>query len=134
MSELKEFAKAKPYFDKVYDDILSMEETPKLGEIIDKTEKFVLAEGKSMSTSQLRNIYARIKKANSSSELQLLRPVLAYTSARQKGDGGKIIIALLDKLIQDIKPDSDDKVQINSFKTFTEAIVAYHKYHHPKQS
>lgn len=45
------------------------------------------------------NIYARIKKANSSGELQLLRPLLAYTSARQKGEGGKVIIALLDDSI-----------------------------------
>lgn len=130
MSELKEFVKAKPYFDKVYDDLLNMEHSPNLPEIIDKTEKFVLAEGKTMSTSQLRNIYARIKKAESGASLQLLRPLLAYASARQKGEGGKIIIALLDKLIQDIHPENQD--QIKSFKTFTEALVAYHKYFHPK--
>ena len=130
MAELKELAKAKPYFDGVYSDLLNMEKSPKLSDIVGKISDFVLREGKSMSTSQLRNIYARIKKADSPGEMQLLRPLLAYTSARQKGEGGKIVIALLDDLIQKANNDS----QVKSLRTFAEAIVAYHKYHHPKQS
>jgi CRISPR type III-A-associated protein Csm2 len=131
MSTLKDLPKARNYFeDKVYNEVLSMETSKSIGDIINKVSDFVLAEGKSITTSQLRNIYARIKKANSPEDLQLLRPVLAYTSARQKGEGGKIIIALLDDLIQKIK----DENQVASFQTFAEAIVAYHKYHHPKQS
>lgn len=131
MSTLKDFSKAKAYFeDKVYGQVLSMDTSKSIGDIINKVSDFVLAEGKSITTSQLRNIYARIKKADTPEELQLLRPVLAYTSARQKGDGGKVIIALLDDLIQKIK----SKEEVSSFQTFAEAIVAYHKYHHPKQS
>lgn len=131
MSTLKDFPKAKGYFeDKIYDEILFMDTSKSIGAILDNVKYFVEIEGKSITTSQLRNIYARIKKADSPEELQLLRPVLAYTSARQKGDGGKIIIALLDALIQKI----ENKEQVGSFQTFAEAIVAYHKYHHPKQS
>ncbi len=130
MAELKELAKAKPYFEGIYGELLNMEKSPKLGDIVGKISGFVLNEGKSMSTSQLRNIFARIKKADSPSDMQLLRPLLAYTSARQKGEGGKIIIALLDDLIQ----KANNKEQVKSLKTFAEAIVAYHKYHHPKQS
>jgi len=132
MSKLKEFTKAEPYFQGIYGELLNMEKSKKLSTIIGKIEELVLQEGKTISTSQLRNIYARIKKAGSREEMLLLRPVLAYTSARQKGDGGKVIIALLDALIQDI--EADNKEQIASFKTFAEAIVAYHKYLHPKQS
>lgn len=131
MSTLKDFPKAKGYFeDKIYDEILFMDTSKSIGAILDNVKHFVEIEGKSITTSQLRNIYARIKKADSPEELQLLRPVLAYTSARQKGDGGKVIIALLDDLIQKVK----DEKQVSSFQTFAEAIVAYHKYYHPKQS
>jgi len=129
MATLKELNKATPYFGEVYDQLLNMEKSAKLSDIISKISDFVLKEGKSVTTSQLRNIYARIKKTTTREELQLLRPVLAYTSARQKGEGGKIIIALLDDLIQKVTKDN-----IKDFKTFAEAIVAYHKYHHPKQS
>jgi CRISPR type III-A-associated protein Csm2 len=131
MATLKDLPKARNYFeDKIYNEVLTMDTSKSIGDIINKVSDFVLAEGKSITTSQLRNIYARIKKADSPEELQLLRPVLAYTSARQKGDGGKVIIALLDDLIQKIK----SKEEVSSFQTFAEAIVAYHKYHHPKQS
>jgi CRISPR-associated protein Csm2 len=133
MATLKDLPKAKEnYFNKdnLYDELLSMDNSKSIGKIIDEIKRFVEIEGKTITTSQLRNIYARIKKADSPEELQLLRPVLAYTSARQKGDGGKVIIALLDDLIQKIK----SKEEVSSFQTFAEAIVAYHKYHHPKQS
>ncbi len=131
MSTLKDLPKARHYFeDKVYNEVLNMNTSKSIGDIVNKVSEFVQAEGKSITTSQLRNIYARIKKAASPEDLQLLRPVLAYTSARQRGDGGKIIIALLDDLIQKI----GNKEQVASFQTFAEAIVAYHKYHHPKQS
>ena len=132
MSRLKEFTKAEPYFKDVYGELLNMEKSKRLGDIVGKISEFVQNEGRTITTSQLRNIYARIKKADSHSEMLLLRPVLAYTSARQKGEGGRIIIALLDGLIQDIKADKPE--QVESFQTFAEAIVAYHKYHHPKQS
>lgn len=131
MSGLKELPKARVYFeDKVYNEILKMDSSDAVGDIVNKVDAFVLAEGKTITTSQLRNIYARIKKADTFKDLQLLRPVLAYTSARQKGEGGRIIIALMDDLIQKIKTEE----QVNSFKTFAESIVAYHKYHFPKQS
>jgi len=131
MSTLKDLPTARKYFeDNVYNEVLSMDTSKSIGDIINKVSAFVEVEGKSITTSQLRNIYARIKKADSPEELQLLRPVLAYTSARQKGEGGRVIIALLDDLIQKIK----DEKQVSSFQTFSEAIVAYHKYHHPKQS
>lgn len=132
---LNEFAKAKEEFGKHYPHILFMKDDKEnLKSIIDDIEKFVKNKGADITTSQLRNIYARIKKASSQNELLALRPVLAYTSARQdrRKEGGKMIIALLDGLIQDIQPGQPD--QIENLQTFAEAIVAYHKYHHPKQN
>jgi CRISPR type III-A-associated protein Csm2 len=131
---LNEFPEAKRHFEAVYPYILSMKDTEYLGKIIEQVEQFVKDRGADITTSQLRNIYARIKKADNQNELLGLRPVLAYTSARQdrRKEGGKLIIALLDGLIQEIKPDAPNEVE--SLQTFAEAIVAYHKYHHPKQS
>lgn len=146
MAKLKEFDDAHRYFAEVYGELLNMKTTQSLKQIFDKTESFIKGvididkknRKEPMSASQLRNVYARIKKAKNPDELRLLRPLLAYTSARQKSEGGKMIIALIDGLIQDIdsQKDKDPKksTQVESLKTFAEAIVAYHKYHHPKQS
>jgi len=146
MAKLKEFDDAQRYFTEVYGELLNMKTSQSLKQIFDKIESFIKGtididkknRKEPMSTSQLRNVFARIKKAKSSDELRLLRPLLAYTSARQKSEGGKMIIALLDGLIQDIEPKKEAEpkkdTQVESLKTFAEAIVAYHKYHHPKQS
>jgi CRISPR type III-A-associated protein Csm2 len=86
----------------------------------------VESEGRGITTSQLRNIFSKVKSVEDDNKLQLMRPLLAYTAARQGTQQAKIIIALLDALIQDV----DDKDKLKSFKTFMESIVGFHKYHH----
>ncbi len=124
-----ELTSAKSYFQgTIYNDLLQMGDTSNLREVINSIDKFVDSEGRGITTSQLRNIYSKVLGVNEYLQLQLLRPVLAYTAARQGTQGAKIIIALLDDLIQQV--DSDAKLQ--SFQTFTESLVGYHKFHHGK--
>ena len=126
-----ELTRAKSYFKgNTYGQLLSMakKDAPPLKDIVQAIEEFVKGEGRGITTSQLRNIFAKVKSEQDANRLQLMRPVLAYTAARQGTQGAKIIIALLDDLIQQVTDDN----QLKSFKAFMESVVGYHKFHHPK--
>jgi CRISPR-associated protein Csm2 len=59
-------------------------------------------------------------------KLKMLRPNLAYVAARQdKNVDGKKVIALIENLVRDVQTPE----QLENFKTFMEALVAYHKYY-----
>jgi len=111
-------------------EILSMNQSEDLSGLIDEISNYVKVHGKDVSTSQLRNIYSKVISSKKILDAQLLRPKLMYVAARQnisKPDA-KRYIEFLEKIVVEIK---DDK-QLESFKTFMESLVAYHKYHHPK--
>jgi len=82
-------------------------------------------EGERLSTSQIRGILTEIQKMKEfdPSQLQLLRPKLAYAAGRHKGKV-KEFRDLLEALIKKTNKDN-----FANFKNFIEAIVAYHKYH-----
>jgi CRISPR-associated protein Csm2 len=91
------------------------------------TQKLVRAYKNDISTSQLRNIYSRVKniKDDNYKEFYLLRPKLAYVSGKADRYGIKKLIALLDNLISQI----DSKEKSKQFKYFFESVIAYHKFY-----
>ncbi len=92
---------------------------------IEQLKEFVKKNAaQNISTSQVRNLYAKARALSNETELQLLRPQIAYMIARsqKKTDEVKQFFLLLDDLItKGIKLPA-------SLKVF-EAIVAYHKYY-----
>ncbi|MCF8222296.1 MAG: type III-A CRISPR-associated protein Csm2 [Bacteroidales bacterium] len=97
------------------------------GLIIDEIKEFVRHNGKSISSSQLRNIYGKVVSIDDVdiTGIQLLRPKLAYVAARQDKQDARIFVEYIDELISKINNES----HVKSFKIFMEAIVAYHKFY-----
>lgn len=129
--ENKDLQQAQQYFKGgLYEEILQLDNSKRTTDLVTAISAFVQGEGEGITTSQLRNIFAKVKREKNKDSAQLLRPLLAYTAARQATRKAKVIIALLDDLIKRIATDE----QLGSFKSFMEAIVAYHKFHHPRKS
>lgn len=129
----------KKYFSKTYDKLLLISTGDKeipLDDIFKDINAFVekgflqksLGNKKIpyISTTQLRNVYAKMVPIKAVNDIKMLRPNLAYIAARQNTKEAKEIIDFLDGLIKEIK----DLVHLESFKKVMEAIVAYHKYHY----
>lgn len=95
---------------------------------IDRIDYYVQKCGGVITPTQIRNIYNKIIKVDDAkpTQLQLLRPKLAFVAAKLKQDNQKIIVNLLMSCIKQVKT----KEQVKNFKMFMEAFVAYHKYHH----
>lgn len=113
------------HFNTNFPELLNMSKTANLDKILEAIEKFVSEEGKNLSTSQLRNIYDKAIKAQNVNELKLIRPNLAYIAGRSINDKEKSLLAFIDLLIKSVNSDE----QIKEFKTFFEAVVAYHKFY-----
>jgi len=113
------------HFNANFPELLNMSKTANLDKILEAIEKFVSEEGKNLSTSQLRNIYDKAIKAQNVNELKLIRPNLAYIAGRSTNDKEKNLLAFIDLLIKSVNSDE----QIKEFKTFFEAVVAYHKFY-----
>lgn len=94
---------------------------------IGKVKEYLNKQKSNVTTSQLRNIFSKIKQLSNPKEAWRLRPNLAYVAGRSEKDGTKELVWLLDELINDIK--SDEKQKLENFKNFFEAIIAYHKYY-----
>ncbi|HDS03105.1 MAG TPA: type III-A CRISPR-associated protein Csm2 [Firmicutes bacterium] len=106
-----------------------------LNYISDYSAKMV--EGKSVTTSQIRNIFSRMKKLEALAkkdpdsdsciaDVKRLRVQFAYNSGRNyKNAIYRAFMNDLDELAQKIKTNRD----VLRFYEFVEAIVAYMKYH-----
>jgi CRISPR type III-A-associated protein Csm2 len=112
-------------------DILNYSECTDLETLIDLIESYVKERKSAITTSQLRNIFQKVKEAQSRLQLQMIRPLLAYVAARQKSEEAKEIVKFLSDLINQVK---DDAKQLQNFQYFMEAIVAYHKFYNPKEN
>ncbi len=110
-----------------YKVLLNMESADELDNLYDNIRKFLEEKGKDVTSSQLRNIYAKAKPIREKKKLKMLRPNLAYVIARQKNENAKYIMHWLDKLIQEVEHEKDPN-EVEGFKKFFEAVVAYHKY------
>ncbi|MDI3521696.1 MAG: CRISPR-associated protein Csm2 [Anaerophaga sp.] len=98
------------------------------GKTIENLKNFVRKTGKDISTSQVRNLYSKARAVKNESQLQLLRPQIAYMVARQQATGQpykresmRKFFLLLDDLIS-------KGISLPDFLKIFEAIVAYHKY------
>lgn len=95
-----------------------------LNEVIKKKGKKEVKRWENISSSQLRNIFSKVKSTNDFIKIILIRPKLAYVGGRTDSKEVKEIAFLFEQLISKI--DNNEKLQ--SFKDFFEAIIAYHKY------
>lgn len=113
------------FFRNNFGDLLNMSKSSNLDSVLNTIDMFVEQEGKSLSTSQLRNIYDKAIKSETLNELKLMRPNLAYLAGRTTNDSEKSLLAFIDLLIKEVS----NKEQVKEFKTFFEAVVAYHKFY-----
>ena len=109
----------------LYDEILKMKNTGKLDALLEEIERFVKELGTQVTTSQIRNVYDKIIKAQDCNGLKMIRPQLAYIAGRDKSDNQKKFLAFIDGIIKTVREEEQRK----SFKVFFEAIVAYHKFY-----
>lgn len=91
----------------------------------EKVKDFMKNNVREITTSQLRNIYSKVKKITEPKQLYLLRPKLAYVYGRADKDGMRRLLVLLDDQIKQV----EDKSQLEEFKSFFESIIAYHKFY-----
>jgi len=123
------FKEAKGKFKKHYDALLSMKESEELDEIIESIKDYVRAYARGVSTSQLRNIYSKIKpfkKEDDINRLKLERPKIAYIIARQQDKQDAVAMMLV---IDDLMKKVKTKSQLDNFQYFMESVVAYHKFY-----
>lgn len=90
---------------------------------------------RSVSTSQIRNIFGSVKKMEMEAEMDLaqvllLKPRIAYADKRNKGlhDLAKELIAGIDAVDAGKSPD-EKKARFKRFCQGFEAILAYHRAH-----
>ncbi|MEM8896068.1 MAG: type III-A CRISPR-associated protein Csm2 [Bacteroidota bacterium] len=83
-----------------------------------------------LTTNQLRNIYDKVKRLSTPTEMQLLRPRLAYAAARQNSKEAQNIVEFLSEVIAKVS----NHQEVENFKVFLEAVVGYHKYHATKKN
>lgn len=115
--------------------------------IVDTAERLgqQLADGQ-LKTSQIRNVFGTVRRIemawprNDSVEgargerarldLLMLRPKLAYQSARHRGQpGGEALNTLALALRPLIDRVNGDRARFQRFVDFFEAVLAYHRYH-----
>jgi|SRR5690606_22336329 len=107
---------------KFFDSCSSATDAQQVANVIQFLKVFVEYRAKKVSTSQIRNLYAKCREVSNDAELQLIRPYIAYTLARQQrqSDDVKEFFYFLDDLIK-------AGISYRSFQKIFEAIVAYHK-------
>ena len=102
-------------------------------EFIEWAHQFGRSIARSVTTSQIRNIYGTVKKLEMGAELDLpavllLKPRIAYATARNKGLGD--LAQVISNAIDVINQGSDDAQKRHYFQRFCkgfEAILAYHR-------
>lgn len=121
--------KAKGFFPDCYHELLHMESSENLDKLIEHLKKFIRIHAEGITSSQLRNIYAKIKPIKEINKLKMERPKLAYIIARQqsnkKVDKANVLLHLFDDLMSKV----NSREELSGFQSFMESVVAYHKYY-----
>lgn len=104
-------------------DILNFRQTEAINPLLDNLKTYVEEKGRSLTASQLRNIFSKVKPITTWQKLQLIRPKLAYVAARQKSGAAEQVVNFLEGIIKKVEKDT----QVKDFVAFFEAFVAYHK-------
>jgi CRISPR type III-A-associated protein Csm2 len=115
------------HFGKHYLELLDMENSENLIELNKKLKEFIdknVKSNKGVSSSQLRRLFDEVQKKKEAKEVQMLRPLFAYTIARQPSNESMQIMLLIDDLAEKVEEDS----QVYGFRKFMETLIAYHKY------
>lgn len=97
---------------------------------INKIESFIFNVRNEISTSQFKRIYSEVRRLSAAdiAKIKLIRIQLAYIAGRnEKSPATQKLCSLIDSLIQNLNTDN-----LNEFRIFLEAIIAYHKYYNPK--
>ena len=97
---------------------------------INKIDSFIFNVRNEISTSQFKKIYSEVRRLSPAdiAKIKLIRIQLAYIAGRnEKSNATQKLCSLIDSLIQNLNADN-----LNEFRIFLEAIIAYHKYHNPK--
>ena len=113
----------KSFGENCFDEILSQEKDD-YNVYIGKVKAYVKANARGITTSQIRNIFSKVKNIVDYTEIYTLRPKLAYVSGRAEKDEMRTLLFLLDALITKVT----DKKKLDQFKAFFESVIAYHKY------
>lgn len=108
------------------DDILGGKNPEEFVDLAEKLGKD--CQDKGVSTSQIRAVFSRVQNLpndyqRAERKLQLLRPKLAYQQGRHSELSE--LQEVLDEMIQRVGTDR----QLENFKQFFEAVLAYHKAH-----
>ncbi|TNJ40312.1 type III-A CRISPR-associated protein Csm2 [Chlorobaculum thiosulfatiphilum] len=122
--------KLKKAFCDEYVDYLLKTDRSAYNDYITKIKEYVSGIRNNITSSQLRNVYLRVKKAGNCEELLLLRPKIAYVGGRSDSYDMKTFVFLLDRLIENL---DDNKEKMKQFQSFFEAVIAYHKYYGGKE-
>ena len=87
-----------------------------------------------LTTSQIRNIYGEVQrlrmKGFNKKALLLLRPRLAYMTARKGTEGSKEFKKVIDKALTTVleaETDKEMEKRFENFADFFEAVLAYHR-------
>jgi CRISPR type III-A-associated protein Csm2 len=94
---------------------------------LESLKRYVRERATNITPHQLRNIFSRVKAAKQPGDLYRLRPQLAYVAGRAEKEEMRELVVLLDDLIKQV----NDTDTLGSFRSFYEAIIAYHKYYAP---
>lgn len=95
-----------------------------------KKEKYFIIKANHLSSTQLRSLYDKIKQCKDVGAIQMLYPKVVYMAARQNDNRGKKIVMEIAGFIKEIKTDQE----LQSFKKFMEAVVAFQKYYYPSKN
>lgn len=127
---LPEESEAEKYLKNNKAEILNFLDSPQIDKLLTNLKTFVGEKGGNLTTSQLRNIFSKVKPITSHQKLQLIRPKLAYVAARQKTGKAEQVVNFLEEIIKSVETDA----QVKNFVAFFEAFVAYHKFFDSKKS
>ncbi|MEM1123806.1 MAG: type III-A CRISPR-associated protein Csm2 [Bacteroidota bacterium] len=92
--------------------------------VIDQLQQFIRANVTGITATQLRNVYGKILDEASRGKLAQMRPVLAYTAARQEREESQKLIFFIQSLLRQISHEAHQK----AFVQLMERVVAIHKF------
>lgn len=83
---------------------------------------------KSITKTQMRNIFETFKSCKSNDEMELLKPKLMYFAGRINNNNTKLFMEQLIELIDKMEDENDYK----HMQKLVESTLAYHKYYAEK--